>query len=246
MKSLILIIQFLTRIPIPITLDVTEEDFSKGIIFFPFVGFIIGMFTVSFYYVGYILGGSLLAAVLAVIAEVIITGGLHLDGLGDTFDGIYSNRSRDRILEIMKDSRLGTNAALAIFLTLLLKVAAIQVIHTPTIYPILLLMPVFSRFAVVTASRFSTYARSSGMGNMFIGKVSRTQFWISLWITVGFSIIYGKTLPYILVVFICSRLYVKHITGKIHGMTGDTLGALCELSEIWYLLYILLISKIWG
>ena len=149
MKSFIMMIQFLTRIPINVNLDISEDDFLQGIVFFPLVGLIIGMFTVVFHYFGYRLGGTFLAAVMAVGAEAFITGGLHLDGLGDTFDGIYSNRSRERILEIMKDSRLGTNGALAIILVLLLKVALIHSIAPSRIYGVLLLMPVFSKLCTV-------------------------------------------------------------------------------------------------
>ena len=244
MKKFILMIQFLTRIPIQVELDVDEKDFLEGVIYFPLVGLIIGMFVLSFYHLGFWLGGSLVAAVMAVAIEVFITGGLHLDGLGDTFDGIYSNRSKDRILEIMKDSRLGTNAALAIFITLLLKVAFISSIYPPHAAVVLLLMPVFSKFSLVFASRYGKYARPNGMGNLYIGKVTNRQLQIAGAITLGFSLINPWAMPFLLISCLFSLLYIRHITGKIDGITGDTLGALCELTELVYLFYFLILFNL--
>ena len=244
MKRLILMIQFLTRIPILVQLDVDEKDFLEGVIYFPLVGLVIGMFVLSFYHLGNWLGGSFAAAVLAVAIEVFITGGLHLDGLGDTFDGIYSNRPKDRVLEIMKDSRLGTNAALAILLTLLLKVAFISSISISKAGGILLLMPVFSRFSLVFASRYAKYARSNGMGNLYIGKVNNRQLLMAGIMTLLFSLVTSWSIPFLPIVCIFSLLYIRHITGKIDGMTGDTLGALCELAELVYLFYHLVVFNI--
>ncbi|WP_129596152.1 adenosylcobinamide-GDP ribazoletransferase [Anaerophilus nitritogenes] len=244
MKRLILMIQFFTRIPIYANLEVTEEDFSEGIIYFPLVGLIIGMFMVSLYYIGYRLGGIVLGSVLCVTGEVFITGGLHLDGLGDTFDGIYSNRPKDQILEIMKDSRLGTNAALAIFLTLLLKISFISSLPIPYVYGILIVMPTFAKLCVIYAARFSTYARTSGMGNFFIGKTNNKHVMIAILFSILIGLIHAQSLPFILVGYLFSIGYVKHITGKIGGMTGDTLGAISELAEIVYLFYFLILEKV--
>ncbi|WP_053956628.1 adenosylcobinamide-GDP ribazoletransferase [Inediibacterium massiliense] len=244
MKRLILMIQFFTRIPISVNLEVTEEDFSEGIVYFPLVGLIIGMFIVSLYYIGYKLGGILLGSVLCVTGEVFITGGLHLDGLGDTFDGVYSNRPKDQILEIMKDSRLGTNAALAIFLTLLLKISFIFSLPVPYVYGVLIVMPTFSKLCVVYAARFSTYARKSGMGNFFIGKTNNKHLIIAIVSSIIIGLIYIKAIPFVLVGYLFSIGYVKHITDKIGGMTGDTLGAISELAEIVYLFYFLILEKV--
>lgn len=241
MKKLIIMIQFLTRIPININLEVNEDEFLDGVIYFPLVGLIIGMFTVSFYYIGYKLGGSLIAATMAVASEVFITGGLHLDGLGDTFDGVYSNRPKERILEIMKDSRLGTNAALAILITILLKIAFIECMPLPEVYAVLLLMPVLAKLCQVYGARYSVYARKNGMGGLFIEKVNNKQLVFALFISIIICLIYFWAMLFIVIGYIFSRLYVRHITSKIDGMTGDTLGALCELSEIVYLFYFLLI-----
>lgn len=243
MKRFILMLQFLTRIPININLKVEEDDFFQGIIYFPLVGLIIGMFVVAAYYMGIKLSSKLLGAVFAVIIEIFITGGLHLDGLADSFDGIYSNRPKDRILEIMKDSRLGTNGALALFCLLTFKIALISGLEVLNAYPILLLMPVFSRLNVVFASRLSKPAREQGMGNLFIGRVNTRQFILALIIAIIPSVIFFKIIPAIGLLLVFAIWYVKHITSRIDGMTGDTLGSLCELSEVVFLLFTIIIFR---
>ncbi|WP_432401708.1 adenosylcobinamide-GDP ribazoletransferase [Wukongibacter sp. M2B1] len=241
MKRFVLMLQFLTRIPININLQVDEEDFFEGIIYFPLVGLIVGMFVVSSYYVGLKISGTLLGAVFAVVTEIFITGGLHLDGLADSFDGIYSNRPKDQILEIMKDSRLGTNGALALFVLLLLKVVLINDLVIPNVYPILLLMPVFSRLNVVFVSRIAKPARKQGMGNLFIGRVKTRQLITAIIIALIPSLLFIKIIPAIGALLVFALWYVRHITNKIDGMTGDTLGALCELSELVFLLCIIMV-----
>ena len=245
MVKLLLMLQFLTRIPVPSRSWIaSDEEFREGIIFFPVVGFIVGLFIVSSFYIGNLIGGRFLAVVTAVLVEAFITGGLHLDGLADTFDGMYSNRPKDKVLEIMKDSRIGTNGTLAIIFTVLLKAALLYHITIPEVYPALLLMPVFSRLTMVFACRFSRYARENGLGNYFIGRINNKHVGVAVLWSVLFALIFPWTLIYLFIAYLFSRLYIKHITGIIEGMTGDTLGALCELSELFYLMYISIILMI--
>lgn len=248
MKKIILMIQFLTRIPINVNLNVSEKDFQDGIMFFPLVGFIIGIFVSLSFYVGNLFGDIFLGAVFAVIGGVFITGGLHLDGLSDTFDGIYSNREKERILEIMKDSRLGANGALSIIILLILKISLIKTIASRTssyeMYSFLILMPVFARMCQVYGAKFSVYARNKGMGAFFIGRVTNKHLIISLATCFIISFIKFELIWIYVAAYFFSISYVNHITKKIDGMTGDTLGALCELSEVFYLFIILIYLNI--
>jgi len=236
MKSFILMIQFLTRIPIPIELDVTKEDFQKGPVYFPVIGMIIGCILYTLYHIsnGHI--SPLLLALIIVVAEVLITGGLHLDGLSDTFDGIYSNRDKERMLEIMKDSRLGANGALALFFFMLLKIALIMELNPEWAMLVIITMPVIGRFNILVACRFSKYAREDGMGNFFIGKVSNFKLFLGFMMTLAFVVGVGNYELELLILLVGSlgfvSYYIQHVKKKIDGMTGDTLGALCELTEI--------------
>ena len=125
MNRFISILQFMTRIPIRIETGF-DEEFHKSIVYFPLVGFVIGVITYIFGWLSLTIFDPFISAIVITLIEVLTTGGLHIDGLGDTFDAIYSNRDKERILEIMKDSRLGTNSLLAIMFLILLKVGFIN------------------------------------------------------------------------------------------------------------------------
>ena len=144
----------------------------------------------------------------------------------------------------MKDSRLGTNGALALFALLLLKFALVSDLAVPEAYAVLLLMPVFSRLNVVFASRVGEPARKQGMGNLFIGRVKTKQLIIALVIAIIPSLISVKVIPSIGVLILFAFWYVKHVSYKIDGITGDILGSLCELSELVFLLFITVITAI--
>lgn len=236
MKSFILMIQFLTSIPLPIQLDVDESDFTKGLKYYPLVGLILGGILYGLNAIFLIAFPKSLHGILLMVSMVLLTGGLHLDGLSDTFDGVFSNRPKERILEIMKDSRIGSNGALVMFITLLLKAALLSEVSA---YPIaLVFMPVFARFNMVYSCRISVYAREKGMGNFFIGKEKSNNLTlvISALITFVIALIDVNSIVVLLVMMIFTTLYVKFITSRIDGMTGDTLGALCELGELVYLI----------
>ena len=233
MKQFILMIQFLTRLPVPVTLEVETEDFEKGIIYFPAVGMIIGaiLFIAAKTLMPFL--DALTLAVIIVFLEVLITGGLHLDGLADSFDGLFSYRDRERMLEIMKDSRIGSNGVLALIFVLLAKTALINGLLMQNWLMPLLLMPVLSRFMTVFASRISKYARPSGMGNFFIGKVSNGQVAIGLGFTGFWLFLFAPALWWLLVpMAFATWWFSRFCEGQIGGMTGDTLGANVELQEI--------------
>ncbi|SDC00807.1 cobalamin-5'-phosphate synthase [Paenibacillus sp. UNCCL117] len=116
-------LQFLTRLPVPVKLDYHDALFRRSVIFYPLAGWLLGTLTAAF--------GVLLADVLELPASVTaaltlgcwvaLSGALHLDGLMDTADGVLSHRSRERMLEIMKDSRVGAMGVIVCVLVLLLK-----------------------------------------------------------------------------------------------------------------------------
>lgn len=247
MKRLIGVIQFMTRIPIGVDIGF-DKEFHKGMIYFPIVGFILGLCYYLIALVGLNVFNPYLATILVLVGEVLLTGGLHLDGLGDTFDGLYSYRDKERILEIMKDSRLGTNGLLAIMLVLMLKAGFIyELIDYHLIWP-LILMPAVARTMQVWACYKTKTPREKGMGNIFIGKVSTKRLLGSTALLMGngLGIIYffeGGYIPFLLGfiinivgLIILNKLFVRSVYQKIDGITGDILGCICELGELMYLL----------
>lgn len=192
MKSLILMVQFLTKFPLPIELKVEESDFQKGIVWFPLVGFLIGGSMFLIYKGTSLIWPSFVSVVILVAFEVFITGGLHLDGLADTFDGLYSYREKEEMLEIMKDSRVGTNGVLVLLLVLLLKVTLLFNLVTQDFLWVLVLMPVFGRAMGVFLAYIGNYARNKGMGGFFIGHTNHLRLFIAMVWLVILSLIFGK------------------------------------------------------
>jgi len=236
-------LQFLTKLPLPFQIEATEEDFSKGIIYFPIVGLVIGALMAGLYIGLSALTNIMIASVLVIIFEIFITGGLHLDGLADTFDGLYSYRDKERMLEIMKDSRVGTNGVLILVVNIVLKMVLLVSIDPDMVPKILLLMPVVSRLMVVLLSAISKYARNNGMGGFFIGKTTKLQLVVAIVLVLIMHLIYLEGLFLLGMIIILTLIYRYHVYSKIDGITGDVLGATVEMSEVFYLmLYVLFLG----
>lgn len=243
MKRLILMLQFLTKLPLPFKIDAKEEDFSKGIVYFPIVGLVIGALMAGLYIGLSAITNIMIASVLVIVFEIFITGGLHLDGLADSFDGLYSYRDKDRMLEIMKDSRVGTNGVLILIVNIVLKMVLLISIDPEMVPTLLLLMPVVSRLMVVLLSAISKYARNNGMGGFFIGKTTKLQLVITIILVLVMHLIYLEGLFLLGMIIILTLIYRYHVYSKIDGITGDVLGAVVEMSEVFYLmLYVLFLG----
>ncbi len=239
LKRFVLMLQFFTRIPIKIQITANSSDFGKGLLFAPFVGLVIGaVLAIAAYGLLFIFPKVMVSAVILVL-YMVVTGGLHLDGLGDTFDGIFSNRPRERILEIMRDSRVGTNAVLAVFSVLLLDFAALIQINNEYYLRIILLMPMAGRIGSLVGAAASNYARQGeGLGKSFIDFCGRKEL---VWGLVIYSVISFLTLEYKLWIVmlpppILAFFLVRFFSSKIGGATGDILGAVCELNQCIFLL----------
>ena len=232
-------LQFFTRLPIKVQIAANSSDFGKGLLFAPFIGLVIGaVLAIAAYGLLYIFPKDMVSA-MVVVLYMVITGGLHLDGLGDTFDGIFSNRSKERILEIMRDSRVGTNAVLAVFSVLLLDFAAFTQINDEYYIRIILLMPMAGRIGSLVGAAASNYARQGdGLGKSFIDFCGKKELAWGLLIYVVISIL---TLDYKLWIVmlpppISAFILVRYFSRKIGGATGDILGAVCELNQCIFLL----------
>lgn len=245
MRIFVLMLQFLTRIPIPLQIQVAEDDFGKGIKYFPLIGLLIGSLNVLGYVSFSLVFSKSISIIGVCLLNILITGALHLDGLADTCDGIFSGRSRERSLEIMRDSRIGTNGAIGIFFDLAFRIGLLLPINDRYLMKALLLAPVISRTALAFLICLSPPARSEqGLGNLFLGKSKLRDAGIAL---LSCLILAAVFLRYQAIVVISCNLiamflYNRLIISKMQGMTGDTLGAGNELSEIIVLVSLLLIA----
>ncbi|WP_033169121.1 adenosylcobinamide-GDP ribazoletransferase [Selenomonas sp. ND2010] len=237
LRSFVLLLQFFTRLPLPWQIPFEEGMLSRAIIWLPLVGLIIGGINALAYMLGSFLAGPVAGVFFAMGANLFLTGAFHLDGLADTCDGIYSSRKRERMLEIMKDSRLGTNGACALLLVFLARYHGLLLLPETLIPVVILLLPTVAR-ACNPLLMLSKYARKEGLGNLFIGKVTWGRVLVS--VGMGAFLVFILTeniwllLAYLLVA-VSQRLFTYYITGILGGMTGDTLGAGDELSEMLFL-----------
>ncbi|EGT0649493.1 adenosylcobinamide-GDP ribazoletransferase [Citrobacter braakii] len=239
-------LSFISRLPVPArwSQGLDFEHYSRGIVMFPLIGVVLGGLTGLVFMALQPWCGVPLAALFAVLTLALLTGGFHLDGLADTCDGIFSARRRERMLEIMRDSRLGTHGGLALIFVLLAKVLVVSELAlrgTPMLAA-LAAACVAGRGTAVLLMYRHRYAREEGLGNVFIGKVTGRQTCVTL----GFATILAAVLlpgmrgvaalvVTIVAIFILGQL-LKRTLG---GQTGDTLGAAIELGELIFLLALL-------
>lgn len=247
MKNFILMLQFLTRIPINITIDVDDNSFKKGIVYFPLVGLVVGILNALVYLLFIRFFPALITSVFITLFNVCLTGAFHLDGLSDTCDGIYSSRTKERMLEIMKDSRVGTNGVVAIFFDLCLRILLLSSISKTDAVKAILVSAILSRTMLVLLSYISEYARKEGgLGNLYIGKITLKTTILAILIGTFLAavILQWKAILVVLPVIIITFLYNKYMKSKIGGMTGDTLGAAVELTEILVFFIFIIVQMI--
>jgi adenosylcobinamide-GDP ribazoletransferase len=243
-KSFILTIQFLTRIPVKINVDFDKKSLSKSMVFFPFVGCVIGLMS-GFIYYGFSFINISLASVMAVFSLTVITGGLHLDGLADTADGLLSSRPKERVLEIMKDSRIGTFGSIALIFDVLLKYILIKELPPAIVMASLVFSCGNGRVCAAYLISYGKNARPGGLGDMFKDEKSKLWFLIGLAVYMILGIFALRVL--FLIPFACSivlTLIIKRWSYKtIDGITGDVCGSASEAGEIVSLLALLVVMQ---
>lgn len=247
MRIFILSLQFLTRIPLNIDVKAEKEDFAKCVPYFPVVGLITGSFSLLAYFAARWVSPGWFPAVMAVLAMCAVTGALHVDGMADTCDGIFSARSRERMLEIMKDSRIGTHGAIAVIFDLLLKISLLFSLQGDRVIYGLLAAPIAAKtFSAVLLTTSRDARQGSGMGSLFMEGANRSRMLAAVLIGCALTAATGR-LPG-LVAFAAllpvMLLYKRYIYKKIGGMTGDTLGAANEVFEILFLFFLLVLGRL--
>ncbi|WP_077174889.1 adenosylcobinamide-GDP ribazoletransferase [Yersinia proxima] len=239
-------LQFMTRIPVPErwTQGLALDNYERGIIGFPFIGLIVGVIGGVVFTLLAPWCGVPLAALGYVLALALVTGAFHLDGLADTCDGVFSARKREQMLEIMRDSRLGTNGGLALIFIVVAKVLVVSELALRDA-PMLLMLTAASvagRTVIVLLMYRQRYAREgNGLGNIYIGKVTGKQTLITL---AGGAILtlllgQGAALLALVMSMVVVALLATYLRRRLGGQTGDTLGAAAEVGELVFLLALL-------
>ncbi|MDC7232415.1 MAG: adenosylcobinamide-GDP ribazoletransferase [Spirochaetales bacterium] len=240
-RKLFYAIRFMTSLPLPWkeNEDLVQVSRSSGM--FPMVGLIIGFLLLGIQFLSSLVFGDVTTALMQTAAWVFITGGLHLDGLADTVDGIGSRRDRERMLEIMKDSHIGAFGVLALILQILLKTALCYELNR--LDPLLiLLVPLSARWGQLIVIRAFKPARKDGMGRFFQEHMRAQELLIGFMTVLGVYILSGNSLylPVLPVHGLIVYLTGVSISRKLGGLTGDVYGFVCETGEDILLLLILI------
>jgi len=267
MKGLLIALQFLTIIPVKKNLTANETDIAKSASFFVIVGLFQGiMLMTADYALGIFFHHDLVIGLLMLLL-IISNGGFHLDGLSDTFDAIAVKSSGNadtdiqKRLSAMKDSASGSAGVTAIICALGIKYLSLQNLsHFPyfVYYSSLLLMPLMSKWTMVFSMYYGTPARQDGLGRIFTGNIGLKEIAVStltlLFVIALLSILFRSFMPpvyyyifypvLLLVLYLFVRASVVFFNKKFGGLTGDNLGAVSEITEIKFLLAVILWSQL--
>lgn len=233
MKAFLLAVRFLTCIPLPLHGEFTPQGWGRSALAYPLVGLLIGVLLLGLQrLVGH--ADPLLQAALLTAAWALLTGGLHLDGLADSADAwVGGHGDRERTMTIMKDPRSGPAAVSTLALTLLLKFAALAALVKIGAGPALLLAPLLGRSALVVLLLTTPYVRAGGMASAIAAHLPRTAALLVLLLVAAGAALAGKPGVLALVVVLVTLALLRWIMmRRLGGMTGDTLGAAVELTEV--------------
>ena len=251
MNEFLIGLQFLTRIFVVKQSVWTEKSFGESVKYFPAVGAVLGVICAGVVGAVNFFELPLLTGAVGFASLIILTGGIHCDGLMDSADGLFSGREREKILEIMKDSRAGAFGVVSMILVAALEVstlAELARLSTWWLCAAIFSAPIIARLMMVVTIGGFPYARSSGMGKAFADFTTRR--------TIIFSA--GETILLLLPLnffsekfFLCAALasmialvvawkFASFATKKIGGVTGDIYGAVTTLTELSTLIIFLL------
>jgi len=234
MTKFILALQFLTRIQLKPDLVVDDRNFGKSMIYFPLVGLVVGLILAAASHIFSLVFTPLVVGALLIWLEVTLSGGLHLDGFMDTMDGIYSGRSRERILEIMRDSRVGAHSAIALVCLFLLKLTILVDYPKSFLVPTLILVPSLSRLTQVVGVVCFPYAREEGLAKSFNTHVGGKELFLACFISLIICLLVMQWLGMVFfLITIGTALGLGYyVKSKIGGLTGDVYGAITEIAEL--------------
>ncbi|HEU4744498.1 MAG TPA: adenosylcobinamide-GDP ribazoletransferase [Anaerolineales bacterium] len=230
MRSLRTAFGLMTTLPIKLPATWSAGDSGRASVWYPFVGLVVGAITWLAWKGATFLFPASVAGIVTLVVWVVLSGGLHLDGLADCCDGLLSSTSVERRLEIMQDPRVGAFGVIGLVLLLMLKAAALSSLAPESSFGILLAASL-ARWSILPAG-FLPLARPSGMGADFV---------------LGFRrpfIIWGAVIPLAIAIFLGARGSVSALAGlgaavlalglaksRIGGVTGDVFGMVVEVVE---------------
>ena len=231
-RALLVSLSFLTRLPIGV-MPARPTELGLALGFFPLVGVMLGALLAG---TGMLLARGVDSGLLAiglVTLLALVTGGLHLDGLADVFDGLGGGRGdRERTLAIMRDGRSGPHGVVALVLILMAKVWAIRAALEHDDLVLLVAFPAVARTVAVLLVWGFPYARADGLGSGFKESVGVAH--VSMALTVGGAVAWlaGVDPVALAAAWVAPLLLALLLRRRIGGLTGDAYGAAIEIAEV--------------
>jgi len=244
MKLLFTALMFYTRLPVPRSTGFSPDNLNRATRFFPFIGYIVGgTGALAFWGASQVLPVDV-AVVLSMVSQALVTGAFHEDAFADFCDGFGGGYTQKRILEIMKDSRIGTYGAVGLIMMLLAKFVLLSDLGLSFIHIALFVAHPVSRLSAVFFIYTSKYVSASDKSKSKpIGhRGSAGTFVIALFFGLAPLVLLSPFKVLLIMAALVSLfLYFRYyVTKHIGGYTGDVLGALQQLSEIVVYMVLLL------
>lgn len=243
--AFLLAVQFMTRLRMPFEVEFSPEAARASPRWYPGAGVVIGVICGVIYWGAALVFPPLVAVLAAVAAGLIVTGGLHEDGFADACDGLGGTRPRERVLEIMRDSRIGTYGVLGLGMMLAAKVATLAALPMVAVPFVLIAGHAVSRASVLWVMASSDYVREAGAAQAVAGQLDQRAMATGLVTTLAALLPLVFVLPVAAVAVGLVGLAAGHYAmrhryeGRLGGYTGDCLGAVQQCSELGFLLGVL-------
>ena len=246
MKDFLQALSFLTILPVDQPSLPEEKGLARSMTFFPLVGLLIGLLlTVAYLILSFFFSKSL-ALWLTLGCLALLTRGLHLDGFADTIDGFAAGGPKEKILEVMRDSRIGAFGVVGLILLIGAKYLALDQITGPSIPGSLILMAVMGRNSMVWVCFRSPYARTGeGLAKPFAENLTSRELILSSASAIGMGlVIWGLEGVLVFIgIGLFSLAFRLFFLKKLKGITGDVLGAANELSEVLCLVLLIILRS---
>jgi adenosylcobinamide-GDP ribazoletransferase len=243
MRNFLRALSFLTILPVGQIQLSEEKELARSMAFFPLVGLVIGLLLTTGYYLFSLFLPKSITLWSTVGLLALLTRGLHLDGFADTLDGLASGGSKERILEVMRDSRIGAFGVIGLILLIGGKYLVLDQISNSSIPYSLILMAVMGRQSMVLVCFRSPYARpGEGLAKPFTENLGYREPALSLATAFGiaFLVMGVKGILLFLGISLFSLVYRFFFMKKLGGVTGDVLGGANELAELLCLILLVI------
>jgi len=215
------------------------ENFSSSLYWFPVVGAFLGTLLAACAWLPLSIGWSELASAVVVVGGFIVSRGMHADGMADMADGFWGGGDRERTLSIMKDPTVGSFGALALLSLMLLKWVAILRLTEHGAFALIASGVLLGRLSQVLLAASLPYARKEGgTASGFVGGAGRTHAAVALALSLMMTLPFFYRDPFLLFLLFGAALTATALIGflsmkKIGGITGDVLGAVSEVTELF-------------